>query len=1171
MKQPKGYVFTDEKHIAQFINECDVWINLGMHPNIVSCYYVREIDGIPSIFSEWMDGGSLKDWIYGKNESKDLNMTKKTIPGRLYDGGTKVALKRILDIAIQSARGLHYAHKNKIIHQDVKPANLLMTSDGVAKIADFGISSARSKLGRSIFPDDEYIIPKVSGTNEYRSPEQLDLHPLTPQTDVWSWAVSVLEMFRGNKAWTEGVAAGFFCEQYFHDTLIPIPDEVKKLLRNCFRMGDKKQLMNFAEIETCLSEIYLSMTGDFYPRPKARAVVDTADILNNRALSYLDIGMTGEAEECWEKAIKKQPDHLDSIFNKTVYLWRSGQIDDLQAADRLKDVYENNPDNRDAVWLYANLCLERFDYRTAIQLLNDRKETFSDKTQSSFFHLLKSMEDRQTTWQVLSDRIEYTGLLHIDGNGRSIISSSKKGFEKWDIEYSTKNVPTNIKPAGKYEWNWEQTKVFRFSDDGQYALTLEGRKDGEGRIVNGKAVCLWTVDGCRCIHRFVSPRFLSNQPKEACFLNNNRHVLTVAWDDGAADCAGELKVWETGSGKCIQTVSIDEKNISTVAITPDSLSLLTASRNGHIKLFDSRTGKLRQTFHEINKLKHLRQLFKEDDLLYSEDEELQCSIQTMSLTPDDKLAVAYTNGLFGLWNIVDGNLIYLRKSSVGKGLYFFPDGQHLFSVSSGCRLIDLASGVCINTSTDRIPDANILYLNSKYALTTAEIDCENRRKELILISLPDFDRQQNVRWALSRIVNIEELKTRELRFRQIAADVKTCVQKKEIETALKYIDKIFDIPSVSRNTRHKLNDETGKYCRIKGLRSITQERSVEKKTFGHYTFSSEGYLIADGTLYDVVNNKYLHDFKEFPVLYAFSHDNRLVYGFTEVSKYLQPIKVFETQTGNCLSTFKSAHSDTVNTLLISRNGKHLLSGSDDGTAKLWDVKRSNCTHVFVHEQEVKSACFGPDMKTVVTLAAPSGCRPGEIFQWDIHGGEKRLIRDNVYSIAPNHSNTRLLTGMTGRVELIDLHTGKTLATCRHRNNPKYCPADLKFFPDERYALSTGLPGSICYWNLDEEKHLRSLRNPGLHLAIHPSGNYALAYATACYLIRFDHLYEFPGWAEWDEGARPFLENFLTTYPEWTETNLKEILIPELQARGYGWIVPEGIDIQLKKMKLQTKS
>lgn len=95
--QPRFFAEAGNKSKKQFVEECEHWINLGLHPNIVSCYYVREIGGVPTIFSEWMDNGSLKDRI------KD---------GSLYEGAEKEVQRLILDIAIQTARGLKYSHEN---------------------------------------------------------------------------------------------------------------------------------------------------------------------------------------------------------------------------------------------------------------------------------------------------------------------------------------------------------------------------------------------------------------------------------------------------------------------------------------------------------------------------------------------------------------------------------------------------------------------------------------------------------------------------------------------------------------------------------------------------------------------------------------------------------------------------------------------------------------------------------------------------------------------------------------------------------------------------------------------------------------------------------------------------------------------------------------------------
>ena len=121
-------------------------------------------------------GGSLKDWI-----PEDENQT-----GKLYEGGPQASLERILDISIQFARGLHYIHEHLdesgkplvLIHQDVKPANLLLTPEGVAKVSDFGLARARQNSGGTL--------EATAGphTREYCSKEQLYMQTLTRRTDI---------------------------------------------------------------------------------------------------------------------------------------------------------------------------------------------------------------------------------------------------------------------------------------------------------------------------------------------------------------------------------------------------------------------------------------------------------------------------------------------------------------------------------------------------------------------------------------------------------------------------------------------------------------------------------------------------------------------------------------------------------------------------------------------------------------------------------------------------------------------------------------------------------------------------------------------------------------------------------------------------------------------------
>ena len=209
----KQTLLKEDKHRKAFLAELQTWIDLPEHPNIVPCRFFRTVGDDVLIFSEFVDGGSLKNWIDSR---------------RLYEGDQRQSLKRILDTAIQFAWGLHSIHELGLVHQDVKPGNVLMSSGAEAalqgmrvQVSDYGLARARARSGApnvQAAGERSTLLSNGGCTPAYCSPEQAKGLSITRKTDLWSWGVSVLEMFTGGVTWYSGHLAGPVLDRYAEDT-----------------------------------------------------------------------------------------------------------------------------------------------------------------------------------------------------------------------------------------------------------------------------------------------------------------------------------------------------------------------------------------------------------------------------------------------------------------------------------------------------------------------------------------------------------------------------------------------------------------------------------------------------------------------------------------------------------------------------------------------------------------------------------------------------------------------------------------------------------------------------------------------------------------------------------------------------------------------------------------
>ncbi|MDH3216657.1 MAG: protein kinase [Candidatus Krumholzibacteria bacterium] len=159
--------FDNEQHKARFVREAQAAAAL-MHPNICAVYEIDQEEDQMFIVMPYLEGMDLANMI----ESGPLRPT------------------RAVNIAIQIAQGLEVAHKNGIIHRDIKSGNIMVTPDDHAKITDFGLAQmpGAPRLTKS---------QKTVGTVAYMSPEQARGEPVDMRTDIWSLGVCLYEMLTG--------------------------------------------------------------------------------------------------------------------------------------------------------------------------------------------------------------------------------------------------------------------------------------------------------------------------------------------------------------------------------------------------------------------------------------------------------------------------------------------------------------------------------------------------------------------------------------------------------------------------------------------------------------------------------------------------------------------------------------------------------------------------------------------------------------------------------------------------------------------------------------------------------------------------------------------------------------------------------------------------------------
>src|SRR5436305_13319651 len=166
----------DEQFVERFRREAESAAGLS-HPTVVSIYDRGEAEGTYYIAMEYLEGKTLKELLVSR-------------------GPTPVRVA--IDYTRQILSALEFAHRNGIVHRDIKPHNVVVAPDGRLKVTDFGIARSGSSQMTEARP--------IIGTAQYLSPEQAQGKPVSPASDLYSVGVVLYEMLTGTVPFTGDTA-----------------------------------------------------------------------------------------------------------------------------------------------------------------------------------------------------------------------------------------------------------------------------------------------------------------------------------------------------------------------------------------------------------------------------------------------------------------------------------------------------------------------------------------------------------------------------------------------------------------------------------------------------------------------------------------------------------------------------------------------------------------------------------------------------------------------------------------------------------------------------------------------------------------------------------------------------------------------------------------------------
>ena len=1062
VKCPKPRLLARAGGAENFERECATWVNLGLHPYTVSCYYVRRVEGIPHIFAEYVAGGSLLGWI------------KK---GALYRGSADEALARIVSVAIQVAWGLHHAHEQGLVHRDVKVSNVLLTPDTTAKVTDFGLAKAFSAGTEAPKRDTsgEHSVVSVAGmTPAYCSPEQQSGDRLTRATDVWGWALCLLEMVAGRVFWDVGTDGPEALQHYLAQPAavgrVPeVPRMLRDLLQQSLTLEPSARPATMIEAADALRQVYEELTGRCYPRTPPQAVEGRAENLNNRAVSLVDLGKAQEAERCWREALTISPQHPESTYNIELMQWRGARTTDVPFVQRLRELTAVHPGDPLPAYLLAQAHLERGDWGTAIRLLEDIQD--AEEFAQDVGGLLRMARGHYGNSSQLLRSLDghadaVTAVCVLPDSKLAASGSEDNTIRLWDLASGD--------CVRVYEGHAGSVRAVSIDCDGDWLLS-----GGDDRTLR-----LWDVPTGECARVLAQH---AGAVTAAVFFRDGIRALSGSADHTAI-------IWRLDLEHAVRVLEGHHGAVTAVGTSGDGELAATASADGTVRLWEVRLGTLVRT-------------------LKAHDGGARC----LWLRDDGKVLLSGGgDGVIRFWRTEEGE--YTRTFEGHRGavesVAMSADGRYVVSGArdATARIWDAITGRCLRTfDRHAAPVTTVALTKGGSHLLSGSEDTTVK-----LWRMGSDKARYMAPLVLCRALRSEEALTLRSAFDEALARAHKALGENDAVTAAARVREARELQGYRRNSQ-AMEAWFRLYRKLPRTRLAGAWEGVSFE--GHQGKVAAIRLNADATrfvsagedqvlrLWETVTGKCLRTLKghgaalnsvsltgDGRFALATNEGGSLVLWDLETGRRKRLFQhlglsieaacitgdgrfavsvgwqatLWDVASGHSIRTFPGSGGDALS-VCLSRDGRAMLTGGAEGALHLWDMVHGTRVRAFKgHTGAVRCIQLSADGTLALSGSSSPWDATGELVLWEV--GSARCVRrldaygSGVTSLALSEDNRFVVSGhKDGAVLLWDARTGERVHQFKGHGAGV---EDICLARDGRFLVVAEGSGTLTTWVLD---------------------------------------------------------------------------------------------------------